>query len=128
MHWLAAKKTGKMKEDYGWSYISRGKVLGNLRNDLDSIADQPELTHDKSFMMGMMDEWVEEFPPFREYVDHEFKIKKTSYFNSSSEMKAVLLEELRKELFHPTDQDNKDSTQMLELEKLGVVDVTHWVV
>ena len=36
------------------------------------------------------------------------------------------LKELHKELFHPTGQDNKDSTQMLE--KLGVVAVTRWLV
>ena len=39
MRWLAAC-THKMKE-YGWGYIYMGKVLDNLKDDLNMIADQP---------------------------------------------------------------------------------------
>ena len=74
----------------------------------------------------MMNKWVVEMHPFIEYLDHKFKHQKTSYSNNLSETKAVPLKELHKELFHPTVQDNKDITQMLE--KLGVVAVTRWVV
>ena len=44
MHWLAAC-THKMK-DYGWGYISMGKVLYNIKDDLNMIVDQPEFIHD----------------------------------------------------------------------------------
>ena len=43
MRWLAAC-THKMK-DYGWGYISMGKVLDKLKDDLNMIVDQPELIH-----------------------------------------------------------------------------------
>ena len=123
IRWLAAK-THEMK-DYGWGYISMGKVLDKLKEDLELIVGQPELIHDESFMMGMMDEWADELPPFREYLDHKFHHQKTSYFNDASKIKAVPLMELRKELFTPTDQDNKDSTPMLE--ELVVVAATRWI-
>ena len=48
------------------------------------------------------------------------KQQKTNHLNSTSTTKPVPLKELRKELLSPTDQDNKDITQMLE--RLGVVD------
>ena len=46
MRWLVAC-THKMKE-YVWVYISIGKVLDNLKYNLNIIVDQPELIHDKS--------------------------------------------------------------------------------
>ena len=76
-------------------------------------------------MMGIMDPWEAELPPFQEYSDQKLKQQKTKCFNSTSTTKAVPLKELHKELFSPTDQYNKDSTQMLE--DLGVVAATHWV-
>ena len=47
-----------MKE-YGWGYISMGKVLEKLKDDLNMIVDQHGLIHDESFMMGIMDPWEE---------------------------------------------------------------------
>ena len=44
----------------------------------------------------------------------KLKQHKNNYFNSTSTTDAVPLKEIRKELLCPTDQDNKDSTQMLE--------------
>ena len=44
-----------------------GKVLDNLKYDLNMIADQPELIHEKYFMMGMMDPWATELPTLQEY-------------------------------------------------------------
>ena len=113
-----------MKE-YGWGYISMGKLLEKLKDDLNMIVYQPEFIHDGYFMMGMMDTWAVELPPFQEYLDRKLKQQKTNYFNSTSTTKEVPLKELRKDLLSPTDQDNKDSTQMLE--DLGVVATTRWV-
>ena len=69
---LLAGCTHKMKE-YGWGYIPMGKVLNKLKDDLNIIVDQPELIHDKSFMMGMMDPWVAELTPLQQYLDHKLK-------------------------------------------------------
>ena len=75
--------------------------------------------------MGMMDPWEELLPPFQEYLDKKMKQQKTNYFNWTSKTKALPLKELRKELFSPNNQDNKNITQMIE--DLGVVDATCWV-
>ena len=58
-----------------------GKVLYNIKDNLNMIVDKPEMIHDKSFMMGMMDPWVEELPPFQEYLYYKLKQQKTYYFN-----------------------------------------------
>ena len=50
------------------------------------------------------------------------KEQKNNYFNSTSTTKKVPLKELRKELFSPTDKNNKDIIQILE--ELEVVAVT----
>ena len=44
MRWLEAC-THKMKY-CGWVYISMGKLLNKLKDDLNIIVDQPELIHD----------------------------------------------------------------------------------
>ena len=64
IRWLA-ECTHKIKE-YGWGYISMGKVLDSIKDDLNMIVYQPELIHDKSFMMGMMDPWAVELSPFQD--------------------------------------------------------------
>ena len=123
MCWLEASMH-KVKE-YGWGYISMGKVLDKIKYDLSMIVDQPELIHDESFMMGMMDPWNSELPTFQEYLDHKLKQHKTNYFNSTPTTKAVPIKELHKEMVSPTYQYNKYITQMLE--ELGVVSETRWV-
>ena len=42
-------------EEYGWGYIPMSKVFYKLKYDLNMIVYQPELIHDESFMMVMMD-------------------------------------------------------------------------
>ena len=76
-------------------------------------------------MMVMMDTSEADLPPFQEYLDHKLTQQKTNYFNSTSTTKAVPLNEVIKDLFFSTNQDNKDSTLMLE--DLGVVAETRWV-
>jgi hypothetical protein len=55
-----------------------GKVLDKLKDDLESLIDQINLTHDESFMMGTMDPWENELKPFREYMEHAFEKKNRS--------------------------------------------------
>ena len=42
-----------------------GKILDNLKENLHMIVDQPEFIHDEYFMIGMMDPWEAELPPFQ---------------------------------------------------------------
>jgi hypothetical protein len=76
-------------------------------------------------MMSIMESWANKLPPFRAFLRHKFEEQKTSFFNSTAKTKAVPLKMLRKELFAPTDQDNKDSTPMLE--ELAVVAAKAWI-
>ena len=66
--WLSSH-THELKM-YNWGYISLGKVLDKLKLDLESIVVDPLLIHDEDFMMGMMNEWADEVPPFRDYLTH----------------------------------------------------------
>ena len=78
------------------------------------ILDKPELIHDKSFMMVIMDLWAAELPPFQEYLYRKLKHYNTNDFNSTSSTNAVPLKEILKELFYPTNKDNKKRNQMIE--------------
>ena len=93
--------------------ISLGRVLDKLKDDLESIVDQTELIHDEAFMMGMMTPWSDIIPDFEEYLHHQFHVAKQRKVNESGSW-AVPLEEVRRELFHPRDQDNKESTALME--------------
>jgi len=64
-------------------------------------------------MMGMMDDWADEIPDFKEYLHHQFNDNKQRKV-AESDSWAVPLKEVRRELFSPSDQDNKDSTPLLE--------------
>ena len=55
MRWLAGK-THKLA-NRKWGYISMGKVMDNLKEDLQSIVNTPELIHYQDFMMGMLKVW-----------------------------------------------------------------------
>jgi hypothetical protein len=111
--------------EYGWGVISLGRVLDKLKGDLDSIIKQPELVHDEEFMMGLMDEWRAELPPFDDYLKYQFEEKETRVVGDSGAT-VVPLKMLVRELFHPRDQDNKDSTEMLEM--LAPVMASAWTV
>ena len=50
---------------------------------------------------------------------------RTGYFNNTAKEKVFPLKELLKELFTPVDQDNKDTTKILE--NLAVVAVERWI-
>jgi hypothetical protein len=111
--WLAAE-THKLGE-FNWGYISMGHVMDKLKEHLESILEQPELIHDESFMMGFVSDFRDELPPFDDYMTHKFELETTSFIAcTASATKAVPLQMLRKELFQPTDQDNKESTGLLE--------------
>ena len=109
IRWLAGK-VHKL-EEYGWGPITLGKVLDKLKDDLESLIDQTDLIHDELFMMGIMDQWANELKPFREYMKHAFEKKKPILFADTGAT-AVPLKEMRREIFHPTDKDNKDSTPL----------------
>jgi len=122
--WLAAE-THKLGE-FNWGYISMGRAIDRLKDHLELIIDQPELIHNESFMMSLVSDCRDELPPFDNYMTHKFELETTSYFACpASSTKAVPLQMLRKELFRPTDQDNKESTGLLE--ELAVTATQAWI-
>ena len=112
MRWLVGK-THKLAHRK-WGYISIGKVVDKLNKDLQSIVNTPELIHDQEFIMGVLTVWEEELPEFKEYRHDVIKKNRTGYFNDTAKKKAFPLKELLKELFTLADQDNKDTTPILE--------------
>ena len=116
--------TQKMK-DYDWGFISMGKLLDKIKDNLNMIVYQPEFIHDKSVMKGTMDPWAAELPTVQQYLDQKLKQQKTNYFNSTSTTKALPPKDLRKQMFSHTNQDNKDTAKILE--DLGVMAATRWV-
>ena len=103
-----------------------GRVTDKLKEHLESILKQPELIHNKSFMMGFVSDFRDELPPFDDYMTHKFELETISFIAcTASAIKAVPLQMLWKELFQPTDQDNKESTGLLE--ELAVTAAQAWI-
>ena len=69
------------------------------------IVDDVTLIHDESYMLHIFDEFLEELPEFKTFIEYEYE-NKMSDFVVASNTKAVPLKELVKELFSPTNLDN----------------------
>jgi len=63
-------------------------------------------------------------PDFDTYLKHQFGVVKQRKV-AESDLWAVPLKEVRKQLFHPVGQDNKDSSDMLE--KLSTIAYQAWI-
>ena len=98
---------------HGWGARSMGRAVDLIHGACKEIVDDVSLIHDESFMLHIFDNLRSELPEFDAYLKYEFENKKTEYVEASSTM-AVPLKELIKEIFRPVDEDNRDSTAMLE--------------
>ena len=101
------------------------KVMDKLKEDLQSIMNTPELIHYQDFMMGMLKVWEEELPEFKEYRHDVIEKNRTGNFNDTAKEKAFPLTELLNGLFKPVDQDNKDTTPILD--NISVVAAEKWI-
>ena len=90
-----------------------GRSVDLIHSTCNDVIDDITLIHDDSYMLHIFDKLLIDPPKFQAFIDYEFK-NKMSEFVQASQTKAVPLKELIKELFAPTNQDNQDSTQMLE--------------
>ena len=79
MRWLAGKTHNFAH--FKWGYLSMGKVMDKLKEDLQLIVNTPELIHYQDFMMGMLKVWEEELPEFKEYWSDVIENNRTGYFN-----------------------------------------------
>ena len=123
MRWLAGK-THKLAHRK-WGYISMGKVMDNLKENLQSIVNTTEIIHDQDFMMGMLTVCEEKLPELKYYRHDVIEKNRTGYFNDTTKEKAFPLKELLKELFTLVDQDKKYINPILE--NLAVVAVGRWI-
>ena len=85
MRWLAGK-TNKLAH-CKWGYISIGKVMDKLKEDLKSIVNTPELIHYQDFMMRMLKVWEEELQEFKEYRHDVIEKNRTGHFNDTAKKK-----------------------------------------
>lgn len=103
-----------------WGARSMGRAADMLHTACGQLVDDIKLIHDKRFMMNIFDDIANEIPEFKEFLEYEFKNKKTEFI-SASQTKSVPYSKLIDELFSPKDDDNKDSTEILEtVAKLGI--------
>ena len=90
-----------------------GQALGLIYNAYNDIVAEVSLVQDTSFMLHIFDKLCKEIPESDAYLKNEFENKKTDYVELSK-TKAVPLKKLTKELVHPVNKDNQDSTEILE--------------
>ena len=61
-----------------------GKVIYNIKEDLQSIVNTSELIHYQDFMMGILKVWEEELLEFKEYRHDVIEKNRTGYFNDTA--------------------------------------------
>ena len=116
--WLAGN-TYKLAKDK-WGARSMGRAVDILHTACGEILDDIKLIHDEKYMMNIFDEIAEEIQDFKMFLEFQFKNKKTEFI-AKSKTKSVPYSMLIDELFYPKDDDNKDSTVILEtVAKLGI--------
>ena len=108
--WLAGK-THELSMYNDWGAMSMGRVLDTLESKMQEISKKPKLILNKKFMMGMFDEYADELPPFKEYLDLIFKKKQMSVVARKSGSKVVHFARLRQQLFSPTRKTDKNTNR-----------------
>lgn len=120
MRWLSGNS--HLLAEYGWSERSMGTAIDILERAMESAATDGTRMLDEVFMMGIFKELEDKLPPFKEYLSYMYDEKKMSLAGSS--ITEHQFARLRAELFHPTDEDNKDSTEVsIELGALAATTI-----
>ena len=91
-----------------------GIIVDLIFNKNHKINDKPELIIDEKFMMGMFDTLEKDIPEFKDYKEYLYKERKSS-FATRTGAKFVSYQLVRKELFHPSDIDNKETTKLMPI-------------
>ena len=118
LRWLAGK-THELRK-YQWGPVSMGRAIDTLELKMEELSRNPKKIVDENFMMNMFAEYRDELPPFQEYWDVIYKKKQMTVVARKSGTKVVHLARLRKQLFKPILQTEKDTTKrMIELAKIA---------
>ena len=76
---------------------------------------KPELILNEQFMIDIFKKYLEELPPFQEYLDEMFNNKKMSVVARRSGSKVMQLAEVKKSLFKPSRKTDKQAKKRLLL-------------
>ena len=79
--WILGQ-THKLK-NYNWGARLMGRVLNVLETSLEKIEADPKLAYSEIYMMNIFHELVEELPPFKDYLQHQFECKKMAIDKNS---------------------------------------------
>ena len=116
--WLSGK-THTLGQ-HNWGARSMGRAVDILHTACGQLLDDIKMIHDKKFMMSLFDDIANEIPEFKEFLTYKFEEKMTEFI-ASSQTKSIPYSKLIDELFAPQDDDNKDSTEILE--KVGLLGI-----
>jgi hypothetical protein len=120
MRWLSGNS--HLLAEYDWSERSMGTAIDILERAMESAAADGTLMLDEDFMMGIFKAFEEKLPPFKNYLSYMYDEKKMAMAGCS--ITEHQYARLRAELFHPTDEDNKDSTEVsIELGALAATTI-----
>ena len=89
-----------------------GIIVDLIYDKYHEILNKPELIIDEKFMMGMFDTLEKDIPEFKDYNEYLYKERKSS-FTMRTGAKFVSYQLVRKELFHPSNIDNKNTTKLM---------------
>ncbi|KAL7552655.1 hypothetical protein ACHAWF_015887 [Thalassiosira exigua] len=118
MRWLAGKSHELRK--FEWGPMSMGRVLDTLEKKMVQLSRSPAKITDESFMMSMFDEFINELPPLKKYLDDMFSKKQMKVVARKSGTKVVHLARLKSQLFSPQRKSEKDTTtRMKELARVA---------
>jgi len=115
VRWFAAKThklSHRIVKGYPWGVRSMGIVADIIFEKYHMIRDDPKLIIDEKFMMSMFDTLENDIPEFKKYNEYLYKKRKSS-FATRTGAKFVSYQLLRKELFDPSDDDNKETTKVM---------------
>ena len=113
-----------MSSKYNFGTADMGRVMTTLHEKLNMINDKPELILDPLFMNDIFRKYREELPPFAEYWDLMFKKKQMKVVARKDASKLVHYSRLRKYLFDPTRETDKETTAtLLELTGTAIVGI-----
>ena len=89
-----------------------GIIVNLIFDKYHEIKDKPELIIDEKFMMGMFETLGKDIPEYNDYKKYLYKERKSS-FATRTGAKFVSYQLVRKELFDPSNDDNKETTKLM---------------
>ena len=98
-----------------------GRILDTLHEKLGQIIVSTALFLGEQYMMNIFSEYVNEIPPFKDYLQLMFNNRRTMVKNRTACMRVAHLAMAKKELFNPKKKTNiKRPARMLDIVSVGM--------